>query len=122
MAKIMVVDNEPSIAEMVKRMLENDGHEVSVALSGPECLEKLKEEKPDLILLDVMMPELSGWDVYGEIRKKDKALKVMLMSMLEISSERALKLGKEGVSAYVTKPFTPDTLVRIVRRALSEKV
>ncbi len=46
----------------------------------------------------------------------------MLMSMLEISSERALKLREGGVSAYVTKPFTPDTLVRIVRRALSEKV
>ncbi len=65
MARIMVVDNEPSIAEMVKRMLENDGHEVSVALSGEECLEKLERGKPDLLMLDVMMPHLSGWDVYG---------------------------------------------------------
>ena len=121
-AKIMTVDNEPSIVEMVKRMLEAKGHEVSTALSGEECLEKLKREKPDLLLLDVMMPGLSGWDAYWRIRKKDKRLKVVFMSVLEISPKRAVELGKEGVFAYITKPFTREELASVVRRALGKKV
>lgn len=62
--KIMVVDDEPDTVDLVKLVLETEGFEVITAYSGSECLMKLDEEKPDAVLLDIMMPEMDGWEVF----------------------------------------------------------
>ena len=116
MAKIMTVDNEPDTLTLVKTILENDGHKVLTALSGKECLKKWKKEKPDLILLDIMMPDMSGWDVFQRIRKNDKKTKIAFLSVIEVSPERRRTLLKSGLSDYITKPFLPHDLVKRVNK------
>jgi len=118
MSLIMTVDNEPDTLTLVKTILEKKGHKVVTAQSGKECLKKIKEKKPDLVLLDIMMPDMSGWDVYQNIRKKDKKTKIAFLSVIEVSPERKKTLLKSGVSDYITKPFLPDDLVRKVNSIL----
>jgi two-component system, OmpR family, response regulator VicR len=111
MKTVMVVDNEPETVALVKTILENKGYCVTTALSGKECLDAMKSKKQDLILLDIMMPDMSGWDVYQRIRKTDKRTKIAFLSAIEVSPERKKTLIKSGVSDYITKPFLPDDLV-----------
>jgi two-component system, OmpR family, response regulator VicR len=115
MKMIMIVDNEPETITLVKTILENKGFKTVSALSGKECLSAIKI-KPDLILLDIMMPDMSGWDVYQRIRKTDKKTKIAFMSAIEVSPERKKTLIKSGVSDYITKPFLPDDLVKAVTK------
>jgi len=88
------------------------------ANSGRECLEKIEKEKPDLVLLDIVMPDMSGWDVYGRIKKNSSDTKVMFVSVVEISQERRETLIREGLSDYITKPFTKDELVKKVKSVI----
>jgi two-component system response regulator VicR len=119
---IMTVDNEPDTVELVKLILENAGYKVVTALSGKECLKKLRTTRVDLILLDMMMPEMSGWDVYERIRKEGRKpdIKVAFLSVIDISPTRMEKLKKEGIADNIPKPFTPDELVRKVKAMLGE--
>jgi len=114
MPKILIVDDEPDTVELISIILGKKGYEVAKAYSGKECLEAFRKEKPDLILLDIMMPGMSGWDVYGRIRKLDKKVKVAFVSVIEVSPERLQVLKKDGVSDYITKPFTADNLLKRV--------
>ena len=119
MASIMVVDNDPCIINMIQRMLEGAGHTVATATGGFECLEKLKKTKPELLLLDVMMPDLSGWDLYWRIRKDDEKIKVAFVSVMEVSPDRKKELVNEyGISDYILKPFTQDQLTEAVDNIL----
>lgn len=111
----MHVDDDLDMLEIVKTILERAGYEVISVSSGLKCLDKLKEVKPDLVLLDIMLPDLSGWDVYTRIRKKDKKLKVAFFSIVEVSPERKSELILRGLSDYITKPFAKDELVKRVK-------
>jgi len=122
--KIMTVDNEPDTVALVKLILEEAGYEVITATSGRECLEKLKEEKVDLILLDIMMSDLSGWDVYEKIKKQGIKVKIAFLTILECSPDRIaefLGVSPEGIADvvdYITKPFSPEDLIRRVKKIL----
>ncbi len=118
MAKILVCDNEEDTVVLIESLLKGEGFEVVKAFSGEDALEVWEREKPDLILLDIMMPGLSGWDVYWKIRKKDKEQKVIFISVLEVLDERKENLKKEGVTDYILKPFNTDDLVKRVKAAL----
>ncbi|MFH0767281.1 MAG: response regulator [Bacillota bacterium] len=111
MKKIMVVDNEPDIVDLTRTVLEIGGYQVVPAYSGEECLRKLEKENVDLILLDIMMPGMSGWDVFNRIKRNDEHVKVAFMSVLEISDKRKQVLLEEGLSDYIMKPFDKDTLL-----------
>jgi len=118
MKKIMVVDNEPDIVDLTRTVLEIGGYEVVPAYSGEECLEKLDQEPVDLILLDIMMPGMSGWDVFNRIKQQQIDTKVVFMSVLEISEKRKQVLLDEGLSDYIMKPYDKDTLLEKVDHIL----
>ena len=120
MKKIMVVDNEPDIVDLTRTVLELGGYRVLTAYSGEECLKRLAEEKVDLVLLDIMMPGMSGWDVFNRINKKSTHIKVAFMSVLEISDKRKQVLLDEGLADYIMKPFDKETLLNRVDKILTE--
>jgi len=121
MKKIMVVDNEPDIVDLTRTVLELGGYQVVTAYSGEECLRRLEKEKVDLVLLDIMMPGMSGWDVFNRINKKSTEIKVAFMSVLEISDKRKQVLLDEGLADYIMKPFDKETLLNRVDVILTEK-
>ena len=119
MKKIMVVDNEPDIVDLTRTVLELGGYEVVPAYSGEECLKKLDQNKVDLILLDIMMPGMSGWDVFNRIKKMSTNTKVAFMSVLEISDKRKQVLLDEGLTDYIMKPFDKDSLLDRIDKILA---
>jgi CheY-like chemotaxis protein len=119
--KIMIVDDEDNILELVKAVLENEGFEVITASEGNECLEKLKTIKPDLILLDMMMPGMSGREVCERIRANPdtKDLKVAFLTVAKFSEAGRDVLEKMNVSDYITKPFENSDLIAMVKKILA---
>jgi CheY-like chemotaxis protein len=118
--KIMVVDDEENLIELVKAILETEGFDVITAYNGKECLEKLKTAKPDLILLDMMMPGMSGRETCENIRKdsKTKNLKVAFVTVAKFSEVGKDILKKLNAVDYITKPFDNKDLVKRVKKAL----
>jgi len=91
--KILVVDDEPDFLEIIKTMLEADDYEVITALDGKEALNKIKRQKPDLVLLDILMPGLDGFETLRRIRKQNKKLPVFFITAF--SDKERFKLAKE---------------------------
>ncbi|MBU2560111.1 response regulator [archaeon] len=114
MSKILFVDDDEKILHVVGTMLESEGHEVMTADSGRKCLDLLENEKPDLILMDIMMPEMDGWEVVKKIRK-DKSNKDIVISMLTIN---ATEMGKakslEVADWHIRKPISKENLLNAV--------
>jgi DNA-binding response OmpR family regulator len=120
--KILVVDDEKDILELVSIILSEGDIIVYKAEDGHSALEIAKEKKPDLILLDIMMPEIDGWEVL-KILKKGKETKDIPVAMLTCKTEvRDKVLGiQEGAVDYITKPFAPDDLMSRVKEILGEE-
>ncbi len=119
MGKILIVDDEPDTVGLVKAILKSKGFSVDTASNGKECLKKLEKNNTMLVLLDIMMPDMSGWEVLKRIKKKGKNLKVIFVSVVEITPERKDALLKEGLFDYINKPFTKDILIKKVADAIS---
>ncbi len=117
MKKILYVEDSRDTAEAVKIFLENAGYEVELAFDGAEGLKKAREGHHDLILLDIMLPDMSGWDIFEKIGKKVKA-KYAFLSAIPVSTERIAELQKSGVSDYIMKPFTKADLIAKVNSIL----
>jgi DNA-binding response OmpR family regulator len=115
MDRILYVEDNPDTANAVKIILGNVGFDVDLALTGDEGLKKIAQSHYDLILLDIMLPDMSGWDIYGMIKSKVKS-KYAFLSAIPVSSERMLQLQKEGVTEYIVKPFTKKDLVMRINR------
>lgn len=117
---IMVVDDEENLRELVKAILEPGGFDVILVEDGNKCLEKLKKVKPDLVLMDMFMPKMSGRETVDRIRKnrKTKDLKVVFLTVARFSETGKDILGGMKVLDYITKPFDNEDLVRRVKRAL----
>lgn len=116
--KIMIVDDEVNILELVRAILEQEGFEIIGVSSSQECLDKLKEVKPDLILMDMMMPSMSGRETTERIRKnpKTKNLKVAFLTVARFSEVGRDMLKGLNVLDYITKPFDNNDLVRRVKK------
>lgn len=113
---ILVVDDEPRIAEAVTMNLELEGYQVSCAGDGQEALRKVTEELPDLIILDIMMPNMDGFETLQRIRELSNVPVIMLtVKGGETDKVKGLELGADD---YVTKPFSPKELVSRVKAAL----
>jgi CheY-like chemotaxis protein len=120
MAKIMVVDDEDNLRELIKAVFEQEGFDVVVAESGQECLDLLNKETPDLIVMDMMMPGMSGREATEKIRQspKTKNLKVVFLTVAKFSETGKATLDKLNVLDYITKPFENDELIRRVKKLL----
>ena len=122
MATVLVVDDEADIRELVRINLEMEGHRVVLAADGAQALEAVRRESPDLVILDVMMPGIDGWEVLGAIKAdSDEALAQTPVMMLTARTDDLDKIkgAIEGAVRYVTKPFGVGDLRAQVRDALS---
>ncbi|HUK28367.1 MAG TPA: response regulator [Candidatus Acidoferrales bacterium] len=119
MVKILVVEDEESIRGLWKMMLENSGYEVATAANGPEAVEKFEREKPDLVLLDVILPRMNGIAVCKELKNRmgnTGEVPVIMCTVLEDEDHR--KMAKEaGCDGYFVK-CSPADLVREVKKYL----
>lgn len=115
MTKILHVDNEKDTLDVVKLFLTEEGYEVVNATDGKECLKLMEREKFDLVILDVMMPGMSGWDVFQHIAKTYPGQKVVFLSVMEVSEERKKLLKQKGLVDYLIKPFEPQELVKRIK-------
>jgi DNA-binding response OmpR family regulator len=114
--RILVVDDEERMVRFIRLNLEHDGFLVSEALNGKQALERLRDKTPDLILLDVMMPDLDGFEVLKMIREINSVPVIMLTAKGEEDDRvRGLELGADD---YITKPFSPREMVSRVKAVL----
>ena len=119
--RVLIVDDEPDIVESLKFALELEGIECIVAHAGEEALVKAKNAMPDLILLDVMLPQINGYKV-SRLLKFDQAYKQIPIIMLTARAQvKDREVGTEtGADEYVTKPFAMGELVELVKRYIGE--
>ncbi len=116
MLKILVIDDEDNVCEVVRLYLTKEGYDVLKAHDGLEGLQKVKKEKPDFIILDIMLPEMSGWEVCRRIRETYDVPIIMLTAKGdEVDRIMGLEMGADD---YITKPFSPGELVARVRAIL----
>ncbi|HBN82142.1 MAG TPA: DNA-binding response regulator, partial [Ruminococcaceae bacterium] len=114
--KILVVDDDQNICELLRLYVEKEGFNVVIANDGRKALEIFEAENPDLILLDIMLPELDGWQVCREIRKKSQCPIIMLTAKGEVFDK---VLGLElGADDYVVKPFEAKEVVARIKAVL----
>ena len=112
--KILVVDDEPNIVEILRFNLQREGYEVLAAYDGQEGLDIARSEGPDLILLDVMLPGLDGFEVCEELRKTDRLTPIIMLTAREEERDRVMGL-ELGADDYVVKPFSVRELLARVR-------
>ncbi len=122
MAKIMVVDDDYDIVKLVSKLLRTEGHEVIPAYGGKEALQKLEAERPDLITLDIMMPQVDGFDVLQSIRanKEFSGIPVIIVSVRKDETD-VVKGLELGANDYFTKPYNRVILLAKIRSVLRFK-
>lgn len=114
--RVLVVDDDEVIRQLVSVNLSLEGFEVETAVDGQDCLDRVHENAPDVITLDVMMPRLDGWATAGRLRHDPATSHIKVVFLTARAQADDLQRGRElGVDAYVTKPFDPSELVRVVR-------
>ncbi|MEM4267360.1 MAG: response regulator [Candidatus Woesearchaeota archaeon] len=118
MKSILYVEDNADTAEAVKIILSSAGFDVTLANCGKEGLRLAQEKKFDLFLLDIMLPDMSGWDIFEKLKPKINA-KYAFISAIPVSAERIAELKKSGVSDYIMKPFTKADLVKRVTKILA---
>lgn len=118
--RVLIVDDEPNIVTALEFLLEKRGYEVTVAVNGEEALAQVETFKPDLVLLDVMMPKASGYEVCQRLRSDPRwqGIKIVMLSAKgrEVEVSKGMSLGAD---LYVTKPFSSAELVATIDTLLS---
>jgi len=117
--KILHIEDDADTLNAVNLLLSNSGYNTTSVMSGTEALQKISEDYYDLAIIDVMLPDMSGWDIFQTLKKKCPHTKIVFLSVIPISEERRICLEKEQILDYILKPFkNKDFLIRI-RAALS---
>jgi CheY-like chemotaxis protein len=121
-AKVLVVDDDEVIVRLLELNFELEGHEVASVLDGKQAIERIAEVAPDVVLLDVMMPELDGYRVCAQLREDPAFATLPIVFLSARAQETDIARGTEvGGDAYVTKPFDPLELVQLVERLVAER-
>lgn len=120
--KVLVVDDDANVLLLVRANLEVDGYQVLEASEGEEALKIIEKDKPDLILLDVMMPKVDGWQVLKKLKGDSNLASIpVVMLTAKVHEDNQIKGWESGTDEYITKPFNPLSLVQIVKKLLSEE-
>jgi len=120
---IICIEDEPEMIELIRLILERRGFEVKGAGGGVEGLKVVREERPDLVLLDLMMPDLDGWEVYQQM-KADEATRnipVIVVTAKAQSIDKVLGLHIAKVDDYIAKPFSPQELIASVEKIFGKQ-
>ena len=118
---ILIVDDEPSIIVPVQFLMEQNGYDVMVAFSGEEAMEIIAEKKVDLILLDIMLPVIDGFEVCQRVRENPQWNKIKIILLTALGSDANVEKGLAlGADAYITKPFSNIEIVDKVKELLEE--
>ena len=112
--KVLIVEDEEAIVEILRFNLQREGYETLAALDGPTGLEMAREESPDLMLLDVMLPGMNGFEVCGALRKEGYTLPILMLTAREGESDKVFGL-EAGADDYITKPFSMRELLARVK-------
>lgn len=121
-AEILCIDDEIGVVELVELIMQREGITVQGAGSGTEGLALMREIQPKVILLDIMMPDMDGWEVFKTM-KADTTLKdipVIILTARDSSFEEIVARERAGVDDYITKPFTPSRLRESIKKVLSK--
>ena len=120
---ILCIEDEAEMIDLMRLILGRKGYDVKGAASGLEGLKMIREQQPDLILLDLMMPEMDGWEVYQQIKadEKTKSIPVIVVTVKAQSIDRVLGLHIAKVDDYIAKPFSPQELMTSVEKVLKTK-
>ncbi len=118
--KVLCIEDDPEMIDLIKLILERKGFQFIGAVGGREGLEAIAREKPDLVLLDIMMPDIDGWDVYRQMKASEeyKDIPVIVVTAKAQSIDKVLGLHIAKVDDYVTKPFGPRELLRSIDKVL----
>jgi two-component system response regulator VicR len=120
---VVCIEDEPPMIDLVKLILKNRGYDVVGALGGKEGLDAIRKHQPDLVLLDLMMPEMNGWDVYQQMKADDymSTIPVIVVTAKAQNIDKVLGLHIAKVQDYITKPFSPAELLKSIDRVLQGK-
>lgn len=114
--KVLVVDDEPDTLELVKLVLESGDFEAVLANNGKEALDQIAALRPDLVLLDIMMPDMDGWDVFRKIKEKDPGIPIAILTAKAQNIDKLLGLHVLKADDYITKPFGKNELIGKVKK------
>jgi len=119
---VVCIEDEPEMVDLIKLILGRKGFELTGAMGGREGLEVIRRVKPDLVLLDLMMPDIDGWEVYQQMKADDelKHIPVIVVTAKAQSIDKVLGLHIAKVDDYVTKPFGPQELLQSVEKVLGK--
>ena len=117
--KILVVDDEPYLAEMIANRLEANRYSVATALSGRDALDQVAKGKPDLILLDILMPDMDGYQILRRLKEdpKTQSLPVIMLTVKKWSDD-IKKAMESGAADYIVKPFNPSDVLKKIEGVL----
>ena len=119
-SRVLVVDDEPSIAKIVKKQLEVAGYDVAVAADGELGWTKARDETPDVIILDVMLPKLNGYEVCGRLKQDERLRRIPVLMLTAKAQRQDQSEGLRcGADAYLIKPFQLEELLEQVRTLLA---
>ena len=118
--RILCIEDEAEMIDLMQLILSRKGYQVSGAAGGQEGLEKVRTEMPDLVLLDLMMPDMGGWEVYQQMKadEKMKEIPVIIVTAKAQSIDKVLGLYIAKVDDYIAKPFSPTELIDSVEHVL----
>ena len=121
--RILVVDDDDVIRQLITVNLELEGFEVIPAVDGQDALDKVKDARPHVVTLDVMMPRVDGWEAAARLRQDPETAHIKVVLLSARAQEADIQRGEKiGVDAYLTKPFDPDDLIDTVRRLFEAAV
>ena len=119
--RLLLVDDEVELVEMIKFRLEASDYEVLTANDGQQALEIARREKPDLVILDVMLPKMDGYKVCGLLKKDSRYAHIPVMMFTAKAMDADMKLGQEvSADAYLTKPFEPKVLLEKIKELVKD--
>ena len=119
--RILIVDDEPSIIVPLQFLMQQNGYETAVAFSGEEAMETITEKTPDLILLDIMLPIIDGFEVCQRVRENPKWNKIRIVLLTAMGGEANVAKGMAlGADAYITKPFSNTEVIEKVKELLKQ--